>query len=143
MPSHFRINGLGHAGDAAKFEGEGDKRRAKFSFAVNEGKDVPPSWYYVTAWGKTAENCSTIQKGDLIEVEGRGKMDQYTDRDGNKRTEFRVTASWVDNFSEWRRRKDNTPPEERDRVVSERFGGDPLPAKQPLVSGTPDDEIGF
>jgi single-stranded DNA-binding protein len=116
MPNYSRISILGHAGKAAAIEGDGDKRRAKFSLAVNEGRDrngqeIPSSWYYVTAWGKAASRAEGIRAGDLVQVNGRSRMEQYTSKDGDKRVELRITAERVINFSDWQRGKEEQSPD--------------------------------
>lgn len=48
------------------------------------------------AWGRTAEvMCQYLAKGRPVFVEGRLKLDQWTDRDGGKRSKLKVR---VDKF---------------------------------------------
>ena len=48
------------------------------------------------AWGRTAENISKyLSKGKPIFIEGRLKLDQWQDKEGNKRSKLRVV---VENF---------------------------------------------
>ena len=45
------------------------------------------------AWGRTAEVMAEhLHKGDPVHVEGRLKLDQWEDRDGNKRSKLTVTV---------------------------------------------------
>ncbi len=51
-------------------------------------------WFRVTAWGRQAELVAEyLAKGRQIYVEGRLRLEQYTDRDGNPRTSAEVNAS--------------------------------------------------
>lgn len=64
-----------------------------FSIATNERKrdkagefqDVT-TWFKVTLWGKKAETASKyLTKGKPVYIEGRLQIEEWTDRDGNKR----------------------------------------------------------
>ena len=45
------------------------------------------------AWGKTAENLSKyLSKGSPVFLEGRLKLDEWQDRDGNRRSKLRVVV---------------------------------------------------
>ncbi len=51
-------------------------------------------WFRVTAWGRQAETASEyLAKGRQVYVEGRLRLEQYTDRDGNLRISPEVNAS--------------------------------------------------
>lgn len=48
----------------------------------------------VEVWGKLAENCGEyLSKGRPILVEGRIVMDQWEDKDGNKRTTYKISSN--------------------------------------------------
>ena len=50
----------------------------------------------LVAWGKTAENCGQyLTKGSPILVEGGLQLDQWTGKDGEKRSKLRVRAERV------------------------------------------------
>jgi single-strand DNA-binding protein len=61
------------------------------------------TWFRVSAWGKTAENCNQyLHKGSLVLVEGRlvcdpetGGPQLYTRQDGSPATSFEVSANTV------------------------------------------------
>jgi single-strand DNA-binding protein len=61
------------------------------------------TWFRVSAWGKTAENCNQyLHKGSLVLVEGRLVCDPetggprlYTRQDGSPASSFEVSASTV------------------------------------------------
>jgi single-strand DNA-binding protein len=51
-------------------------------------------WFRVTAWGRQAELAAEyLAKGRQVYVEGRLRLEQYTDRDGNSRTSPEVNAN--------------------------------------------------
>jgi single-strand DNA-binding protein len=61
------------------------------------------TWFRVSAWGKTAENCNQyLHKGSLVLVEGRLVCDPetggprlYTRQDGSPGSSFEVSANTV------------------------------------------------
>jgi single-strand DNA-binding protein len=62
---------------------------ASFSIAMKSKKndEVVTTWQKVEAWDELAENlAANVQKGDRVLVTGRIKTDEYTDKDGNKKT---------------------------------------------------------
>ena len=57
-------------------------------------KEEHTIWFRVTAWGRQAELAAEyLAKGRQVYVEGRLRLEQYTDRDGNPRTSAEVNAS--------------------------------------------------
>ena len=72
-----------------------------FSMATNEKKrdksgemqDVT-TWFRVTLWGKQAENASKyLTKGSAVYIEGRLRVEDWTDRDGNNRYTLEVQGT--------------------------------------------------
>jgi single-strand DNA-binding protein len=72
-----------------------------FSVATNEKKkdksgelqDVT-TWFRVTLWNRQAENASKyLTKGSPVYVEGRLRVEEWTDRDGNNRYTLEVQGS--------------------------------------------------
>ncbi len=72
-----------------------------FSLATNEKRkdkagelqDVT-TWFRITLWGKQAENASKyLTKGSPVYVEGRLRVEEWTDRDGGQRYTLEVQAS--------------------------------------------------
>lgn len=59
-----------------------------FSVAVKRnGRDSGTDFFRFTAFGKTAENISKyFSKGSRIVIDSHAQMNNYTDRDGNKRS---------------------------------------------------------
>lgn len=51
-------------------------------------------WFKVTTWGKQAETASKyLTKGKPVYIEGRLRVDEWTDRDGKNRHTLEVNAS--------------------------------------------------
>ncbi|MCH4239747.1 MAG: single-stranded DNA-binding protein [Oscillospiraceae bacterium] len=60
------------------------------------GAEKQADFIDVTAWRQTAEFiCRYFTKGSMIAVQGSLRVDNYTDRDGNKRTRYDVQADNV------------------------------------------------
>ncbi|MEZ5306971.1 MAG: single-stranded DNA-binding protein [Pyrinomonadaceae bacterium] len=72
-----------------------------FSMATNERRRDSngefkefATWFKVTLWGKQAETASKyLSKGKPIYIEGRLKLEEWTDREGNPRQTLEVNAS--------------------------------------------------
>ena len=79
-------------------EGEGI---TSFSVACSQGKDKegndrPPTWVRVDAWGKLAELTNEyLGKGSQVFIRGRLRVDEWTDKSGEKRFSIKVTADQV------------------------------------------------
>ena len=72
-----------------------------FSIATNEKRrdksgemqDLT-TWFRVTLWNKQAENASKyLTKGSPVYVEGRLRIEEWTDRDGNNRYTLEVQGN--------------------------------------------------
>jgi len=51
-------------------------------------------WFKVTLWNRLAETASQyLQKGKQVYIEGRLRVEEYTDRDGRARTSLEVNAT--------------------------------------------------
>lgn len=71
----------------------GGKAKVRFSVAdtreYNGEKET--TWHRCVAWGKTAENiASAFSKGQRVIVSGRYKMDEYTDKNNEKKVNFEL-----------------------------------------------------
>ncbi len=72
-----------------------------FSMATNERRkdrngemQDQTTWFRVTLWNRQAENASQyLQKGRPVYIEGRLRVEEYTDRDGKQRYSLEVTAT--------------------------------------------------
>jgi len=53
-------------------------------------------WFRLSAWGRQAEVAAEyLEKGRQVYVEGRLRLEGYTDREGNPRTSAEVNASGI------------------------------------------------
>nr|AFK79132.1 single-strand binding protein [uncultured bacterium F39-01] len=72
-----------------------------FSMATNERRkdksgemQDQTTWFKVTLWGRQAETASQyLQKGRPVYIEGRLRVEEWTDRDGKPRQTLEVTAT--------------------------------------------------
>lgn len=72
-----------------------------FSIATNEKKrdkagemqDVT-TWFRITLWNKLAENASKyLNKGSSVYIEGRLRIEEWTDKDGKNRSTLEVNGT--------------------------------------------------
>jgi single-strand DNA-binding protein len=71
-------------------------RIAKFSVAVDQGKNQEALWWNVVCWNDLAQRMERmLNKGAQVYVEGRLKQRKYTDREGVARVAFDLVASNV------------------------------------------------
>jgi len=53
-------------------------------------------FFNVSAWFKLAENCAeSLGKGDRVLINGRLAQDSWDDKDGQKRTNFKIIANVI------------------------------------------------
>lgn len=84
----------------------------------------------VTVWRKQAESCAEyLKKGKPILVDGRLKLDQWTDKDGKKRSNLQVVARRVQFLG---------APSPRDKAPSETIPEAPESIPQPEEDGAED-----
>src|SRR5262245_29922454 len=66
------------------------------------------TWFRVTAWGRQAEVANEyLTKGRQVYIEGRLRLESFTDRDGNPRSSLEVNATELHFLG---RRDDSTQP---------------------------------
>lgn len=74
---------------------ENNKAYTKVCLAINRYTDGT-DFINVKIWNKQAENvCNYLDKGSLILVEGTMMVNQYEDKDGNKKTSTEIIAQNV------------------------------------------------
>jgi single-strand DNA-binding protein len=94
-------------------------------YRVNDENREETTFVDCEAWGRTAENISKFfSKGRPIFVEGRLKLDEWQDRDGNKRSKLRVV---IENFE----------------FIDSNRGGDSGGRNQAPPAAVPADDIPF
>lgn len=60
---------------------------------AGENQDVT-TWFRVTLWGRQAETASQfLTKGRPVYIEGRLRLEEWTDRDGKQRSTLEVHAT--------------------------------------------------
>ncbi|NOT58647.1 MAG: single-stranded DNA-binding protein [Acidobacteria bacterium] len=87
----------------------------KFSVATTERKkgatgeqEELTTWFRVTVWGRQAELANEyLSKGRQVYVEGRLRVEEYTDREGNTRSSLEVNATDLQFLGQ---RNDNNAP---------------------------------
>ena len=85
---------------------ENNKAYTKVYLAINRYTDGT-DFINVKIWNKQAENvCNYLDKGSLILVEGTMMVNQYEDKDGNKKTSTEIIAQNVKFLD--RKPKDNS-----------------------------------
>ncbi len=75
----------------------------EFTVATNERRkdaigetEAITTWFRVALWGKQAENIARyLTRGKLVFVEGRLRVEEWTDREGKDRYTLKVTATDV------------------------------------------------
>lgn len=101
MATFNKITLVGYLGrdPELKYTPSGDAV-CSFSVATTEkrkanGETVDETiWFRVTLWRRQAEVAAKyLVKGSQVYVDGKLRMQEFTDRDGNKRTSLEVSAS--------------------------------------------------
>jgi single-strand DNA-binding protein len=83
--------------NVATREFQSGKAVARTSLAVNQGRDQPPAWYNIEAWGTTGAFLATMcEKGQKISCKGFLKTESYVDKDGKPATKDIFNVIWVD-----------------------------------------------
>jgi single-strand DNA-binding protein len=84
---------MGHITADTELKQAGDKSYAKFSLAVDTRAKINGEWgkrttfWRCTVWGKDAEWLARdAHKGSLVLVAGEPYSEDYTDKEGNKKT---------------------------------------------------------
>ncbi|HHN75428.1 MAG TPA: single-stranded DNA-binding protein [Acidobacteria bacterium] len=104
MASMAKITIIGNLGRDAelKYLGSGTPV-AEFSVATNEqwkdrsgNPQEHTQWFRISLWGKQAESLKPyLLKGKQVYVDGRLRVREYNDRDGNKRFSCDVRADTI------------------------------------------------
>lgn len=93
------VGNLGANPELRKTKGEEPNDVANLRLAVNRKvKDQEiTDWYNVTFFGKLATKAGELlKKGDQIQVEGQGRFDKYTNKDGAEVMSFVVIGDTFD-----------------------------------------------
>lgn len=93
------VGNLGAAPELRKTKGDEPMDVANLRLAVNRKvkEQEITDWYNVTFFGKLATKAGELlNKGDQIQVEGQGRFDKYTNKDGVEVTSFLVVGDTFD-----------------------------------------------
>jgi single-strand DNA-binding protein len=72
---------------------ESGSKVTNFPIAFSDRKDGDTQWFDVEAWDELAElACANIEKGERVALQGRLKVQDWTDREGNTRKNLRIVA---------------------------------------------------
>lgn len=64
---------------------------ADFTLAYSKA-DKQPIYFPVRVFGKIAQNCGNVKKGDKVLVEGSIEVSEYQGKEGEKRVSVRILA---------------------------------------------------
>ena len=83
--------------DATERTTQSGKRQVEVSIALYTGKEQdgsyrPSTWARIRAYGAAADALAEARKGDRVTAAGQLTLDEWTGRDGAKRTELTLTA---------------------------------------------------
>lgn len=96
-------------------------------------------WFSVEVWDKNAENCEKyLAKGREVYVEGRLSNDEWTDKEGQKRTKTKIVAETIQ-FIGGRAEGGGDEPR---RAYEPRAGGAPARGPAPGMGDGPGDDFG-
>lgn len=105
--------------------GEGQVARARILF--QNGSEEGAVFVTLEAWEEAALEVSDLPKGTPLFVEGHLKGDSWTDREGNRRFELKLEASWV-----------------KPLVRPAQAAGEKAPSTEPFAEdGLPPDDLPF
>lgn len=117
---------LGHVGQDPRINIANGKKVANFSVATTHksGNIEETTWFSITTWEKQAEVIEKfVGKGTLIFVEGRMRMNKYTDAQGIEKMFPEVIANNIQLLSRKEDSSQNRPP----------MADDDLPDNYPMV----------
>jgi single-strand DNA-binding protein len=115
-----------------------EKKRDK----AGELQDVT-TWFKITLWGRKAETASKyLTKGKSVYVEGRLQIEEWTDRDGNKRFTLVVQGNDMQFIGGDNRGEDSSADSSSENSFSRSNDSEQTESSTPAVSPT-DDDIPF
>ncbi len=117
-----------------------EKRKDK----SGEFQDVT-TWFRVTLWGKQGENASKyLQKGNPVYVEGRLRVEEWTDRDGNNRHTLEVHGTDLQFLGNARNNDENSDSSSNNSPENDFDSGDSSSNSAGMNQSAPsDDDIPF
>lgn len=106
-----------------------------FSLATNERRkdrngelQDQTTWFRVTMWERRAEAASQyLSKGVPVYIEGRLRVEEYTDRDGKQRHSLEVTATDMQFIGKRNEQEDRPTAKQQDERPESEFIDDDIP----------------
>ena len=91
------INIIGNVGRQPEIKYlESGSKVTNFPVAFTDRKDGDTQWFDVEAWDELADVASLyISKGERVALQGRLKVQDWTDREGNTRKSLRIVAQTI------------------------------------------------
>ena len=88
----LHITAAGYIGqDADLRQTPGSETVCSINLGVQGRGDAPTQWVRCTLWGARAQALAQyLTKGSFLVVSGSGRMDEYTDKNGEKRTNLAI-----------------------------------------------------
>lgn len=129
-----------------------------FTMATNERRkdksgesQDTTTWFRVTLWGRQAETAAQfLSKGRPVYIEGRLRVEEWTDRDGKQRHTLEVHATdmqFIDGNRDENAGGANRPPASASGAApgssAPRPGGRPADERDAAGGGIDDDDIPF
>jgi len=111
-------------------------------YRTQDGSDREEVVYVdVVTWGRQAETCGQyLSKGSPVFVEGRLQLDQWEDKDGQKRSRLRVRAERVQFLGRGKASEGKGPATESQSTAQRGPAPAPAPAEE---HGHEEDDIPF
>lgn len=106
MPNFSQATIIGHAGRDAetRFTPSGDAV-CEVSIAVTRKRKETETvtWWKVVVFGKSAEWAGEIKKGDVVFAAGEPVLEEWQDKDGNKRSTLKLYAQSIVGHGKWQK----------------------------------------
>jgi single-strand DNA-binding protein len=112
---------------------ESGKAVTSFSIAINngrtsDGEERPPTYLDIVAWERLAETTAEyLRKGKKCAVQGSITVEKYEDKEGVKRTKWRIRATNVEFLSPRDESDEDKPVRPQTKRASTRDDLDDLP----------------
>ena len=106
MPNYSQATIIGHAGKDAetRYSASGDAITYITIAVSRKRKDKEnTTWWKVVVFGKPAEWASEIHKGDVVFASGEPLIEEWTDKDGNKRSTLTLMAQSLVGHGKWKK----------------------------------------
>ncbi len=106
MPNFSQATIIGHAGrDAETRFTPGGDAVCEVSIAVTRKRKETETvtWWKVVVFGKSAEWAGEIKKGDVVFAAGEPVLEEWQDKDGNKRSTLKLYAQSIVGHGKWQK----------------------------------------